>query len=330
MLGKMHLAISSTCHGELVTLTTVLHPQTNRRPLQLVIVCSVPFNMTETSYRQSSRLRYSQLSSEYFDSLRVDRSLAHLEKRSLSIDCQLHRSHRCKVNKADIDVLDFRLTTSQSGDTSLLAATVDLTFQQIATERKDSELTVTFCHPTAIKGVPQVKHKTGQQTLEPQVSVGDAVQVSLGNISKGAEWDSTSSWMFQCLSQSRDAAEGHYNSLRLQLQARNRQSASSYCQRPLVAAASLDNADCSITITSQVRLRTSMWQPFDRVWRPSLGSTKPQQRVVKIASSVPATGLKAFDTLEELEEVIRLHVERGNEQNVPSRKWNCRVAVVSS
>jgi hypothetical protein len=66
------------------------------------------------------------------------------------------------------------------------------------------------------------------------------------------------------------------------------------------------------------------------VWRPSLGSTKPQQRVVKIASSVPATGLKAFDTLEELEEVIRLHVERGNEQNVPSRKWNCRVAVVSS
>jgi hypothetical protein len=206
--------------------------------------------MIDSSQQQSSWLRYSQLSSDYFDSLRVDRSLAHLEKLSLSIDCQLHRSHRCKVNKADIDVLDFRLTTSQSGDTSLLAATVDLTDQQSAAGPKHNEPMVTFCQPTAIRGVPQVKHKTGQQVLELQVSVGDAVQLSCGNISKGAEWDSTSNWMFQCLSQSRDAAEGHYNSLRLQLQARNRQSASSYCQRPLVAAASLENAKESITITS--------------------------------------------------------------------------------
>jgi hypothetical protein len=126
--------------------------------------------------------------------------------------------------------------------------------------------------------------------------------------------------MFQCLSQSRDAAEGHYNSLRFQLQAKNRQSASSYCQRPLVAAASLENTNHSITIMSQVRLRASMWQPFDRVWRPSLGSTRPQQRIVTIESSVPATGLKAFDTLEELEEVIGQHVKRANEQNIPFRK----------
>jgi hypothetical protein len=168
--------------------------------------------------------------------------------------------------------------------------------------------------------MPQVKHKTGQQVLEPQVSVGDAVQVSLGNISKGAEWDSTSSWMFQCVSQSRDVAKGHYNSLRLQVHARNRQSASSYCQRPLVATASLENVNHSMTITSHVRLRTSMWQPLDRVWRPSQGSTKPKQRVLNIVSSVPAIGLKAFDTLEELEEAICQHVKRTNEQNVPSRK----------
>jgi hypothetical protein len=276
--------------------------------------------MVETSYRQPNWLKYSQLSSEYFDSVRVNRSLAHLEKRSLSTDCQLHRSSRCRVNKTVVDLLDFRLTTSQSGDTSLLSATVDLTFQQSAAGPKDKDLMVTYCQPTAIRGMPQVKHKTGQQVLEPQVSVGDAVQVSLGNISKGAEWDSTSSWMFQCVSQSRDVAKGHYNSLRLQVHARNRQSASSYCQRPLVATASLENVNHSMTITSHVRLRTSMWQPLDRVWRPSQGSTKPKQRVLNIVSSVPAIGLKAFDTLEELEEAICQHVKRTNEQNVPSRK----------
>jgi hypothetical protein len=63
-----------------------------------------------------------------------------------------------------------------------------------------------------------------------------------------------------------------------------------------------------------------MWQPLDRVWRPSLGNARPTQRVVKIESSVPTTGLKAFDTLEELEEVICRHVQREKEQNVPYRR----------
>jgi hypothetical protein len=224
------------------------------------------------------------------------------------------------VNKADVDVLDFSLTTSQSGNTSLLAATVDLTFQQSASGPQDNDLMIAFCQPRVVRGKPQTIHKTGQKVLDPQLSVGDAVQMSFGNISKSAEWDSTSSWMFQCLSQSRDAAEGHYNSLRLQLQARTHQNASSYYQRPLVAAAALENADISITVTSQVKLRTSMLQPLDRVWRPSLGSTGSQQRVIEIGSSVPATGLKAFDNLEELEEVICQHVQRENEQNVPYRK----------
>lgn len=290
-----------------------------------IISCKLSLNrsrlkMTDHSQRQSSWLRYSEISSDYFSSLRVDRSLARVEKLSLGVDCQLHKSHRCRVDGTDLTVLEFRLTTSRSGEASLLAVTVDLAFQQDMTKLESDAPKVTFCQPVAIKGVPQTKHKTGQQSLEPQVSVGDAVQVSLGGISKSVEWDSSTGWMFQCMSQSHCLSQGHYDSFRLQLHARNRQSISSYCQRPLIAAASLVNIEETLIVTSQTKLRTSLWLPLDRIWRPSYGTGRPQRRVIKIGSSMATARSSAFGTFEEFEAVIPQHVQRENEQNLPFRE----------
>lgn len=283
---------------------------------------------------------YSGFDSKYFTKVREVRSLVNQEQASIKVDCQLALSCRCRVQDNDAAVLVLRLTTSNTGrDDVKLRAAVKLRFKKeevvedqtgpvlgnsiVTNTASTNALKLTSCQPAAVKGLPQGKRRSVQSNIEPAVSAGGIVDIGIGSYTRGYEEESSTSWLFNTFCQSESEPSGYYNSVLLQLDAADRRSLQSFAQRPVTAAAVLENVGNLVVAQSEVKLRTSAWLSRFRVWgknKISVGrDTKDKQATYRriVLGGHVTEPIESFDKLESL---IRTYVEIANEKSLPLGK----------